>query len=236
MSDPTPDPLPLALAFARDHLGQRSTALLEHPEAAPAVRRHVALGFDPRDAALAHVHRHAADDPRLADEFIAYFLRDMLRIGAGALRAGLRRYLDTGDLVQSVLGDLWPELCNVTFESRARFVSLLARRLSWKAGDHVRRLEAGVRREDLRNTGAELGGAAQEEPGPSTRAELGEDEERLALVLHRLSERDARLLRLRLGGSSIAEVAERLGLSAEAAKKALTRAKERAKTLLGDER
>ena len=94
-----------------------------------------AVIVDLEDAVLAEVHRVAKTDARVADEFVGYFLSDLMRLGGSALSPGLRRFLDTGDLVQSVLGDLWPELASVRFETRGRFLSYLARRLGWKAGD-----------------------------------------------------------------------------------------------------
>jgi len=225
--------LEACLRFAREDLGEASWRALRRPAAGARVlarRRH---GFRMRDATLAEVHRAARTERAVADEFVAYFLQDMLRVGSGALRAGLRRYLDTGDLVQSVLGDLWSDLAGVEFESRARFVALLGKRLAWKAGQHARRLDSARRREDLRADGnaAALDPAA-ESAGPATRAELDEETGRLVLVLHRLSARDRRLLHMRLAGADTAEVARREGLTPETARKATNRALERARALV----
>ena len=218
MATDSPDLLAEATRFCEAQLGERSARVFRSRELARHMQAHLERGFRLRDAILAEVHRAARRDGRIADEFVAYFLKDMLRIGSGALRAGLRRYLDTGDLVQSVLGDLWSELAEIRFESRARFLSLLGRRLRWKAVEHVRRLESAGRREDLR---AEASPEEIDVPhagaGPATRLVEGEEEELLILVLHRLGERDARLLRMRLKGSSTDEIASHLGLSREAA-------------------
>lgn len=238
-SSPSPQPDPPSLCraqrFALRELGEASAARLGRQETSHAVQQRVELGFTLQDAVLAEIHRAAKQDRELADEFVAFFLQDMLRVGSRALSSGLRRYLDTGDLVQSVLGDLWAELAELKFESRARFVSLLGRRLSWKAADRARGLAAGRRREDRRVHPTD--GAPEptsEQPGPETRAQLSESDERLALVLPRLPRRDRRLLRARLAGASTAEIAEREGLNQESARKALARARQRAQEILGE--
>ncbi len=232
MDETDPTSLDRGLAFARAELGAKSAEALTHPSACSRLRTRLERGFSVQDAVLAEVHRAARRDRQVADEFVAYFLQDMLRVGSGALRAGLRRYLDTGDLVQSVLGDLWSDLVELEFESRARFVSLLGRRMQWKAADHARRLAAGP---VIENQAVEPGATDPVSPmeGPSTNFELGEEGERLALVLHRLPPRDSRLLRARLGGESTEEIARREGISLDAARKALLRATKRAQELVG---
>jgi len=233
MPDSQPTPLSRGLAFAQHELGEWSAEALRRPTSAARFETRVQAGFGIHDAVLAEVHRAARQNRRIADEFVAYFLQDMLRVGRGALRAGLRRYLDTGDLVQSVLGDLWDELTELEFESRARFISLLGRRLQWKAADHARRLAAGPRREDREVDGSGLGDEAESrELGPATRFELDEETERLALVLHRLGTRDRRLLQARLQGRTTEEIARAEGLQLDSARKAILRARERAQTLL----
>jgi len=93
-------------------------------------------------------------------------------VGGGAsISPNLRRYLDTGDLVQPVLGDLWPELAGVRFETRGRFLAYMSRRLAWKAAGEARKLGADRRREDLRaGIDVEALGVASDDASPASRA------------------------------------------------------------------
>ncbi len=229
MKDPTNNtPLERARAFAAAELGEGSVGVLDDTKTVARFLARVEHGFKVQDAVLAEVHRASKEDRQVANEFVSYFLQDMLRVGSGALRDGLRRYLDTGDLVMSVFGDLWSELADLKFESRTRFVTLLGRRLQWKAVDQARR---GANRVQ----GSEALGASQlssDQPGPETRFELDEEAERLALVLHRLSERDRRLLRMRLKGHSNEQIAQAEDMLVPATRKALERALERAQALV----
>jgi hypothetical protein len=148
------------------------------------------------------------------------------------ISAGLHRFLDTWDLAQSVLGDLWPQLGSLKFENRARFISLLAQRLSWKSTGRARELARGKRREDLRDpTPPEELDLAETGLSPLSLAGVSEERERLVLILMRLSERDRLLLRMHLRGAALNEIMAETGLAYEAARKALLRAIHRAQAL-----
>lgn len=217
-----------AQSFAVQRLGPRSCAVLDDPArmalvVARARRRALAI----EDAVLAELHACLNDDAALTDEFVAYFLVDLDRLGHGRLAPGLKRFLDTGDLVQSVLGDLWPELAALRFESRNSFLALLAARLRWKASDSARAAQAGKRREDQRAEVATEDFAQTTTPGPATELVRAEEWHQLALSLARLPDRDRDLVRGHLRGLSWAELAEQHGLQAESARKAVQRAIER---------
>src|SRR5262245_49417445 len=91
------------LQFARDKLGPSSEALLSDPAVQALVLSRLRHGTDLEDAVLAEAHRAASTDRRVADEFIAYFLADLMKLGHHTRSSALRRFLETGDLVQSVL-------------------------------------------------------------------------------------------------------------------------------------
>jgi DNA-directed RNA polymerase specialized sigma24 family protein len=221
------------LAYARERLGPHSEAFLIDPAVQAVVLSKIRSGALLEDAVLAEVHRGASSDRELANEFLAFFLLDLLRIGKTKLSTRLRRFLDTWDLAQSVLGNIWPELGSVRFESRASFISLLAHRLSWKAADHDRRLNRDRRREDLRvEADPEDFDVVSRDPSPASAAESANEQERLILVMLRLSERDQDLLRRHLAGEPIEATMAATGLSYEAARKALHRATRRARSLL----
>jgi RNA polymerase sigma factor (sigma-70 family) len=222
-----------ALAFARERLGPASERVLMDPQAQTVVLGRMRSGVALEDAVLGEVFRAGATDRQAADEFLGHLLPGLMERAHPQLTRGLRRFLDTGDLVQSVLGDLWPELLELRFESRAQFVSLLAQRLRWKASNTTRRLERGRRREDLRSA-APAEELELADDGPSPLSELGSSEEGdlLILALMKLSERDQLILRLHLKAEPLEVIARETGLKPEAARKALQRAIRRARDLV----
>lgn len=222
-----------ALRFARERLGPASEAVLADTGIQALVLSRMRQDRDLEDAVLGEVHRAAAHNGKVADEFLAYFLSDMTRLGHQRVSTGLRRFLDTGDLVQSVLGDLWEGFERLHFETRGQFLAYLAQALRWKSSGHGQHLAAGNRREDLRvEQAAENLQAPAVGQSPSSQAGAAEERERLALVLVRLPDRDRDLLRGFLKGESNEEIGARLGLTPDAARMGVQRAIERARQLL----
>ena len=212
--------------FARARLGPRSAALLAGGAALELARERRAAGADLEDAVLAAVHAAAERDPELADEFVAFFLADLMQLGGGAISRALRRFVDTGDLVQSVLGDLWPQLASVRFETRGRFLALLAQRVRWKAGDRAEQERAARGREERRAVAT-----SERVETPLERALSDEERDGLALLLLRLAPRDRELLARHLRGEPADAIAAALGLTEGAARKALQRAVARAREI-----
>ena len=225
-----------ARAFARQRLGPRSVQLFALDGAAQEVVAQVRAGRDVIDAVLGLVFERMPREPRLADEFFAHFLEDLTRTRRPSLGPRLRRLHDTIDLVQSVLGNLLPRLESLRFEGRAQFLKYLSTSLSSKVVDKVRRGEAAKRRED-RYVDAAPEDVEPVDSGPTPAMEVAEreqkhmDQDRLKLLLLRLSERDARILALAMAGEPLESIAEDLGLAPEAARKARQRAVERAKAI-----
>ncbi len=219
------------LKFARAELGEASAALLEDPAVQVLALARMRNGYDLEDAVLSQVHesmgvhKTMGRSTRLADEFLGYFLRDLMRLGQRVKLSSLKRFLDTGDLVQSVLGDLWGELARVRFETRGRYLAYLSRKLKWKASNKTRALEADKRSEHRRVDVEGEQDHLQEEPGsPLTQAAQAEDLERLALGLMKLSVRDRSLLTSHLQGIALEGIAKQHNLSYDAARMALKRA------------
>lgn len=221
-----------AMQFARARLGPATEQLLGRPEAQALVVSRIRHGADVEDAVLWLAHREARTDPRVADEFVAFFLAGLTQAAKPALSPGLRRYLDSDDLVQSVMGDLWSELTQLQFETRAEFLAYLAQRVKWKASDHVRGLNRDKRREDLRESAdvAEMA-LRSTERAPDSLAAVDDEWQRLVLVLVRLPERDQQILRQYLRGADVAEIARSMQMEFETARKALQRAMRRAREL-----
>jgi len=230
---PTPPEIGPARDFAAQHLGPESARAIAEPAAMALVLARMRSGASLSDAVLGQLHRLAREDGRVAEEFASYLALELGRISHGQAGPGLRRFLDTCDLVQSVMGDLWPEVFELEFVTREQFLALLAGRVRWKAADRSRRMKAGHRREDLRAAGAPEDLAAAHTPSPVTEAESREELERLAALLARLPERDARLLRGWLQGRDWEEIGAAEGLTVAAARKAVQRAIGRAGELAG---
>ena len=221
-----------ALRFARGRLGPASEQLLARPDAQALALSRLRHGSDIEDAVLWLVHREARTDPRVADEFVAFFLASLTVAARPALSPGLRRFLDSDDLVQSVMGDLWRELAELEFGTRAQFLAYLNQRVSWKASDHARELMRDKRREDLRtDEGVEDLDPLSPGRAPESLAGIKDEWEKLVLVLLRLPERDRQLLRMHLRGDSVSEIARAMELEVDAARKALQRAMRRAREL-----
>ena len=229
-SRPPDDPVAAGLALARDLLGPACELALASPESQVLLLSRIRRGQGLEDAVLAVAHRAAAEDRAVANEFVAHFLSRLQRIGRASISPGLRRYLDTGDLVQSVLGSLWPEILALRFESSAQFLSYLGQRMRWRASDEQRK--AASRQRDGAEQGPPEDGVDSAQRGPMTQLIDEEEIDRIALVLPRLSERDRALLRLHLGGASTREASKELGLLPDTARKALRRALRRAKRYL----
>lgn len=224
------------LAFARTEFGPISERHFQNPEARAAVRRRMAAGADLTDGVLAELHGHLGGNRRIADEFAAYFLFDLMKMGKTSMASTskLRRFLDTGDLVLSVFGDIWVDIAQLRFESRQQFKSLFAQRMNWKAADQARRLDTGRRQEDRR---------VPEQPedldlrdldsasAPLSNSIQKEERERLILILLRLNDRDRQLLSCRLRGESVQQIAEKMDLSYDTARKAVSRAIDHARDL-----
>ena len=221
-----------SLAFARERLGPASERRLTDPALQVLVISRLRGGFDLEDAVLAEMHRVAATDRDVANEFIAHFLNDLLKIGHRLRSSAVQRFLDTGDLVQSMIGDLWSDLSEVRFETRGRFLSYMAKRLGWKAVDRARQMRTQKRQEDRRvDAQPDDLDLSAGDGSPSMAAARSEDHERLALVLMRLSERDRRLLVLYMRGASLQDIASELGVSYDSARVGLQRAIRRARSL-----
>ncbi|MCB9898672.1 MAG: sigma-70 family RNA polymerase sigma factor [Planctomycetes bacterium] len=224
------------LALARSQLGPVCERFFQDEKARAEVRRRVGQDADLVDSVLAEVHAHLGKNRRMADEFAAHFLFDLMKMGKTSMASTskLRRFLDTGDLVLSVFGDLWGDIAQFKFESRLQFKSLFAQRMNWKAADQARRLDTGRRQEDKRvpQQPEELE-LRDRDPrsAPLPQSIQKEERERLILILLRLNDRDRKLLSCRLRGESVHDIAERLGMTYDTARKAVARAIEHAREL-----
>ena len=222
-----------AVEFARGRLGPESERLLREPSQQALLARRLSQGQFLEDAVLAQVFTFLKDRQALQNEFFSYILATGHAQFSGLLPAGLRRFLETGDLVQSVFGDLLGDLQSLWFETRSQFLALLLQRLRWKAADHDKQRKAQRRQEQLRvSTSPETLQQSDQGPSPASKADDREREERLVLALMRLGTRDREIIKMHLRGEPVERIGESLGLEREAARKALRRALHRARALL----
>lgn len=230
---PSSDVLKDLEVFAARRLGPASLEVVRDPACQAQILGRLRSGTDPRDALLGLIHGMAGEREALAAEFVQFFFEDLHRLGHGQVRVGLKRFVETGDLVQSVVGDLWPQMFALDFRGRDAFLALLAARVRWKARDRARAFDAGTRREDLRiqarpSPSGESRSPDWETPdphaGPATELISREEYEAMVLALQRLPERPRRLLRAHLAGEDWATIAEREDLQPESARKAVQRA------------
>lgn len=233
--EPQPAPISvLATRFASDKLGPMSAAWIARPESLLCVEESVASGKHLEDAVLKQVFAGAQRDRGLASEFFSYILFNVFGIAKDTLAPKLRRMVDTGDLLDSVMGGLWERLRDLQFETRAQFVRLVAQALRWKAGEYDRRMKTQRRRGDLQAPGEpEDYQVPNADQTPSSRASQNEERELLPRLLEQLSPKDQDLLRRYLQGATPAEIAESSTpkTTEGAVQKALERALQRAREL-----
>ena len=217
-----------------ERMGRATRALVDRPDVAASIEARLSKGATVEDAVLGQVHAHLAKDAELANEFLSCLLDESHLLGRAALGRGhLRRHLDSEDLVQSVMGDLGHRLGELEFRSKREFLSLLAQRMRWKAVDRHRALDAGMRREDRRSpcSPSEMQ-LSDERPSPLSFLSSEDECAQLALALARLPKRDASILRAALRGASTEDLAAEFSLTPQAAKRARTRAVQRARDML----
>ncbi|TAH37333.1 MAG: sigma-70 family RNA polymerase sigma factor [Planctomycetota bacterium] len=221
-----------AVRFAKERLGPLSRALIDQPEALRQIEALVGAGRRLEDAVLQQVFRAAKEHRGVANEFFSYFLFGVVGVAKDSLAPQLRRMVDTGDLLDSVMGSLWEDLRELHFETRGQFVGLVAQALRWKAAEYDRRMKTLRRREDMQvQAGPEVLQAPGVDRTPSSMAVSDEERVRLPELLERLPARDRLIMQRYLKGVSLAEIARDLGLGEVAAQKALERAIQRAREL-----
>jgi RNA polymerase sigma factor (sigma-70 family) len=154
-------------------------------------------------------------------ELHARYERCVLAVIRKRLGPGLRSRYDTVDLAQSVFEDVLRDL--PAFEDRGEeaFRHWLYKKAENKVRDAWRRRlhpEGGAREGQLVTADGEI--TTERGPGPATRAEAGDDCERLRAVLATLSGPQREVLKLRDQDElAFADIAERLGLpNADAAR------------------
>jgi RNA polymerase sigma factor (sigma-70 family) len=220
--------------YVAAQLGPHSLSRFQDPEIQKQAQHLLESGVALEDVALRLAHQEGLRDPHIGNEFIGHFLTAMMKIGHFSLGDGLRRFLDSGDLVNSVAGSVWQDLAHVECKTRKEFLAFLGKRMQWKAADKVKGLNAKMRRNDLqRELDLEVAALGpNEQQGPSTMAGNKEEMDRVIVAMVRLPDRDQDLLRRHLRGESNSQIASALSMKPETSRKALQRAIKKLQTLV----
>lgn len=230
----TPVRVDAAHAFALEHLGLKSHSYLKadsgEAELADRLRQELSI----EDATLGAVFAGLHDDTALASEFFGYFASVLLQSNRSAMNGPLAKIYDRDDLVQSVMGDVFPKMGDLSFQSSGQFLAYLLQKLTWKRMDKFRHHGAAIRDYE-RNipidspASDERSALVLPDPNaytPLTQLAQEEDEGRVVLALNRLSPQAQSLLRHRLeGGSLDQQYADELGVGLSSLRKQLERAR-----------
>jgi RNA polymerase sigma-70 factor (ECF subfamily) len=171
--------------------------------------------MDPNSPSSAWHNRLRCGGRVAADQVFARYAKRLVRVAELHLARRLASRIDGEDVVQSVFRTFFrrAEAGEFHIDSSAKLWQLLVRITVLKARAKGRYHTAGKRDASAEvggDPGEILAGAVGGEPGPAEAAELLDQ---IDALLHGLPDLYARVLELRLSGDSVAEVADRLGLS-----------------------
>ncbi len=218
------------VACARRDLGSASVEFVQRAHVYSEILDRCAQGTSVGDAVLSVVHGNLRSSRELEGDFAAFVTREMERLSHGLLGNQLRSTTDSNELVQSVLGDLWTSVADLEFTTKKRFLALLRMRVTNKAREKGRRSRALKQGGDQPRERISVSGVSQDEDDAVPEAaNEREGVERLMAQIPSMKAEDKEVLRLFLEGRSHADMADALGLTEDAARKRLARAKERLK-------
>ena len=213
--------------LAGQYLGPFAARALGDPAMRRAYEEALARGCDELDSVLFATHAAATRDQAVAGEFLAYFAG--LLFERKGVRPDLRgrRHFDQEDLLQSVIGDVFPRLDQLEFRSRGEFLALLTMRFGWKRQDKLRQPQGRtLDTTDLDSAEILYDPRWAREPfTPLTEMAHEEEEARLVLALRQLDADQQSLIRMTIEGRSREAMAQELDVSAEALRKRIERAR-----------
>lgn len=223
IADPPAEALEQALAAGRA-LGPACHATLDRQSVRRSLGIRLARGQKPEDALTAVLARRARRDSAVAGELLHGTMEDLLRFGSLIMPSYMRRLHDPDDLVVSVLGDCFRELFEQHIGGREELLVILRSRMRWKSRDRGRSMLSLKRREDLR---CDDSARAFDEwsAGPSLVQQVAAREElrEIALRLRQLSGRDRTVLAMHLAQRSVQEIADRVQVTPDAARRIVQR-------------
>ncbi len=216
-------------AFAARELGPASYRLVQTERGKEDLRRRHEEGGEISDIVLGLVFdalKRGDGEQELGEEFFKFLIPHAEARSHGRVAPDLKRHLESQDLANSVLGNIWSDVDKLEFTTFPQFLSMVIQRLSWKASNRGRDLRRKKRSEDAR-VDLDVGemGDSRSERSPITELVRAEDKELFVKTIMALPiERERKLIMDHLEGRSVEEMAETHGLELESARKALSRA------------
>jgi RNA polymerase sigma factor (sigma-70 family) len=174
------------------------------------------------------LHRLRAGDSRAADELFAQYAQRLVRVAQRQLSEKLAGRLDGEDVMQSALGSFFRRQArgDFRFDCTSQLWRLLVKLTIMKA-----RAKARLHTAEKRDVSAEIPNAEAfvsetviREPSPDEAAVLVDQ---VDVLLHGLPELHGSVLRMRLEGHSVTELAEELGVSRQTVYRVLKLLQER---------
>jgi len=217
------------LAFGARELGPASYRLLQTEQGKEDLRRRHEEGGETSDIVLGSVFdalKRGDGEQELGEEFFKFLIPHAEAKSHGRVAPELKRHLESQDLSNSVLGNIWSDVDKLEFTTFPQFLSMVIQRLSWKASNRGRDLRRKKRSEDAR-VDLDVGEMGDSRSGQSPITELIREEDRELFIKTIMSlpiERERKLLMDYLEERTVAEMAETHGLEVESARKALGRA------------
>jgi DNA-directed RNA polymerase specialized sigma24 family protein len=224
-------------AFAGRELGPASYRLVQTDLGKEDLRRRQEKGGEVLDIVLGAVFdalKRGDGEKELSEEFFMFLIPHAEARSHGRVAPDLKRHLESQDLANSVLGNIWSDVDKLEFTTFPQFLAMLVQRLSWKASNRGRDLRRHKRSEDARVDldVNEMEGSGSKD-GPITELVRAEDNELFIKTIMALPvERERKLIMDHLEGRGVAELAVTYGLEVESARKALRRALNHARALL----
>ncbi len=216
-------------AFAARELGPASYRLVQTERGKEDLRRRHEEGGEISDIVLGLVFdalKRGDGEQELGEEFFKFLIPHAEARSHGRVAPDLKRHLESQDLSNSVLGNIWSDVDKLEFTTFSQFLSMVIQRLSWKASNRGRDLRRKKRSEDAR-VDLDVGemGDSRSERSPITELVRAEDKELFEKTIMALPiERERKLIMDYLDRRTVPEMAETHGLEVESARKALRRA------------
>ena len=215
-------------ALAQAELGPESASVLEDWEYASAFDAARAAGADELDALLQVAFEVSKRNRAVQGEFLSFFRGLLFGLSTPGAQGPAEKHPEKGetDLMQSVVGDLLPGFESLYFNSRAQFLSLIQQRLRWKRLDRMKSLGPvpHFHLGELDQLALDTEGEGQLST-PLTELIQSEGEAKIAAALHRLSAPDGELIRAVIDGVPRDLMTKELGISPEALRQRLRRAR-----------
>ena len=161
-------------------------------------------------------------DKQALERLLRRYYPSLEKMTRPRLGPALRRFAETGDVLQEALTTVIRDFDRFDFRSRDAFLGLMRRRIEYtilnlarKSRRHREREEEMIERLGSSESGGRIREPKQSEPSPSAVAGRLEDVDIVRSAIAKLAERTQVVIRLHHEGVSWKTIAERLSFSSE---------------------